>query len=72
MKKIVKNVHRGVLRIKTRQEFDENLGPVTYAAVRRKHVVTMTFLMDDKVLFVTADPNVEIDKTAYKILDICS
>ncbi|NNM35533.1 MAG: hypothetical protein HKO48_00245 [Nitrosopumilus sp.] len=61
-----------VLRIRTRQEFDENLGPVTYAAARRIHVVTLTFLMGDKVLFISADPDVEIDKTAYKILEICS
>jgi hypothetical protein len=61
-----------VLRIRTRQDFDENLGPVTYAAARRKNVVTFTFLIDDKVLFVSAEPNVDIDKTANKILNLCS
>ena len=59
-----------VLRIRTRQEFDENLGPVKYAAARRDKVVTLTFLVDDKVLFVSADPNVDIDLTARKILKI--
>ena len=57
-----------VLRIRTRQEFDENLGPVQYAAARRDKVVTFTFLVDEKVLFVSADPNVDIDLTAKKIL----
>jgi len=61
-----------VLRIRTRQDFDENLGPVTYAAARRTNVVTFTFLFHDKVLFVSAEPNVDIDKTANKILNLCS
>ena len=57
-----------VLRIRTRQEFDENLGQVEYAAARRTSVVTLTFLVDDRVLFVSADPDVDIDVTARKIL----
>jgi hypothetical protein len=57
-----------VLRIRTRQDFDENLGPVEYAAARRKNVVTFTFLYGDKVLFLSAEPNVDIDKTAKKIM----
>jgi hypothetical protein len=28
--------------------------------------------MDDKVLFVSAEPYVDIDKTANKIIDLCS
>jgi hypothetical protein len=60
-----------VLRIRTRQDFDENLGPVIYAAARRKNVVTFTFLADDKVLFISAEPDVDIDKTANKILNLC-
>jgi len=61
-----------VLRIRTRQDFDENLGPVEYAAARRKNVVTFTFLYSDKVLFISAEPNVDIDKTAQKIMSMCS
>jgi hypothetical protein len=60
-----------VLRIRTRQDFDEDLGPVEYAAARRKNVVTFTFLYGDKVLFVSAEPNVDIDKTAKKIMGLC-
>ncbi|MDH3611516.1 MAG: hypothetical protein OEM79_07125 [Nitrosopumilus sp.] len=59
-----------VLRIRTRQEFDANLGPVEYAAARRTNVVTLTFFVDDKVLFVSADPDVDIDITAKKILKL--
>ncbi len=59
-----------VLRIRTRQDFDENLGSVEYAAARRTNVVTLSFLAEDKVLFVSAEPNVDIDETARKILKI--
>ncbi|MDH3677900.1 MAG: hypothetical protein OEQ12_06320 [Nitrosopumilus sp.] len=59
-----------VLRIRTRQEFDENLGRVEYAAARRTNVVTLTFLVDDMVLFVSAEPDVDIDVTARKILKL--
>ncbi|AFS80574.1 putative membrane protein [Candidatus Nitrosopumilus koreensis AR1] len=61
-----------VLRIRTRQDFDNNLGPVSYAAARRKNIVTFTFPLDDVVLFVSTESNVDIDKTAYKIMDLCS
>ena len=59
-----------VLRIRTRQDFDDNLGSVEYAAARRKNVVTMTIPFVDKVLFISADPTVDIDQTARKILDL--
>ena len=61
-----------VLRIRTRQEFDENLGTVTFAAARRKNVVIMTFLVNDKVLFISAIPDINIDDMAKKILKIIS
>lgn len=61
-----------VLRIRTRQEFDENLGPVKYAAARREKVVTLTFLVGQTVLFVSANPDIDIDKTARKILETVS
>ena len=54
----------------TLRDFDENLGRVEYAAARRTNVVTFTFLVDDKVLFVSADPDVDIDVTARKILKL--
>ena len=59
-----------VLRIRTRQDFDDKLGPVEYASARRKNVVTMTVPFKDKVLFVSAEPDSDIDKTARKILDL--
>ena len=59
-----------VLRIRTRQDFDDKLGSVEYAAARRKNVVTMTIPFADKVLFISAEPTVDIDQTARKILDL--
>ena len=59
-----------VLRIRTRQDFDDKLGPVEYASARRKNVLTMTIPFNDKVLFVSAAPDADIDKTARKILHL--
>jgi Family of unknown function (DUF6659) len=62
-----------VLRVRTRQDFDFNLGPVRYAASRRDNVVMMTFpVLDNHVLFVSAEPSVEIDKIARKIMNLCN
>jgi len=59
-----------VLRIRTRQNLDDNLGPVEYAAARRKNVVTMTIPFEKNVLFVAAESDVDIDKTARKVIKI--
>ena len=60
-----------VLRVKIRKEFDYDLGSVQYAAARRKKVVTMTFPLNGKVLFVSTELNVDIEDTAEKIMKIC-
>jgi len=59
------------LRVRTREDFDPGVGPVMYAASRRSKVVMMTFTVKDKILFVSADPAVEIDTLAKKIIKIC-
>ncbi len=61
-----------ILRVKTEQDFDYDLGTVEYSVSRRKKVITFTFAFDDKVLFVSTETNVEIEKTAQKIMKICS
>ena len=61
-----------VLRVRTRQDFDDNLGPVRYAASRRDAVVMMTFpVLNDHVLLISTEPHVDIDKTANKIMTLC-
>jgi len=59
-----------VLRIRTRQDFDENLGPVEYAAARRKNVVIMTVPFVDTILFISAEPTADIDVLARKVLGL--
>lgn len=59
-----------VLRVRIREEFDDNLGPVKYAAARRDKVVMMTFPMGRYVLLISAEQNVDIDKTATKIMTV--
>ncbi len=60
-----------VLGVRTTQEFDYHLGSVDYIAARRKKIITFTFALNDKVLFVSTKSNVDIEKTAQKIIKIC-
>ena len=60
-----------VLGVKTSQEFDYDLGSVDYIASRRKKVITFTFTLNGKVLFVSTESNVDIEKTAQKMIKIC-
>ena len=59
-----------ILRVSTRQEFDQSLGEVEYSASRRKKAVIMSFPIDNKVLLVSANTDVDIDVTAKKIKEI--
>lgn len=59
-----------ILRVSTRQEFDQSLGEVEYSASRRKKAVVLSFPIDNKVLLVSANTDVDIDATAKKIKKI--
>ncbi len=59
-----------ILRVSTRQEFDESLGVVDYSASRREKAVVLSFPIGNKVLLVSADTTVNIDETAKKIKKI--
>ena len=59
-----------ILRVSTRQEFDQSLGEVKYSASRRAKAVVMSFPIDNEVLLVSANPDVSIDDTANKIMKI--
>jgi hypothetical protein len=59
-----------ILRVSTRQEFDQTLGVVDYSASRREKAVVMSFPIGNKVLLVSADTAVNIDETAKKIKKI--
>jgi hypothetical protein len=58
------------LRVAMRKEFDYSLGPVKYTASRREKAIMMSFPLDSNVMLVSAEPNVDIDKTANKIMKI--
>ncbi len=56
------------LRVATRREFDQSLGKVEYSASRRKKVVVLSFPLGKKILLISTDKNVNIDKTASNIM----
>ncbi len=59
-----------VLRVTTRKDFDYALGPVKYSASRREHIVVLSFPLDNMVLMVSAQPDVDFDQTAKKVMKI--
>ena len=59
-----------ILRVSTRQEFDQTLGPVEFSASRRKNAVVMSFPIGNKVLLISANPEVSVDETAKKVKKI--
>jgi len=59
------------LRVKTREDFDPDVGPVKFAASRRSKVVMMSFPLRNNILFVSMEPDVELDTMAKKIIKIC-
>ena len=59
-----------ILRVSTRQEFDQSLGVVNYSASRREKAVLLSFPIGNKVLLISADANVNIDETAKKVKKI--
>lgn len=59
------------LRVSMRMEFDYSLGKVKYSASRREKSVMMSFPINNNVLLISAEPDVEIDKTAKKVMKLC-
>ncbi|MDH3677332.1 MAG: hypothetical protein OEQ12_03415 [Nitrosopumilus sp.] len=58
------------LRISTRKDFDYSMGAVKYSASRRERLVMMSFPLKNNILLITAEPNINIDRLAYKIIQI--
>ncbi len=58
------------LRISTRRKFDYSMGAVKYSASRREKLVMISFPLKNFILLITAEPNVNIDRLAYKIIKI--
>ena len=47
------------LRVRMRQEFDRQLGPVNFAMASRKRALTMSFKLDTNILYVAAEPDAD-------------
>jgi hypothetical protein len=58
------------IRISTRKNFDFSMGAVKYSASRREKLVMMSFPLKNIILLITTDPHVNIDRLAYKIIQI--
>ena len=56
-------------RVAKRKKYDKELGRVKYSASRREHVVIMSFPIYEKAVLVVAEPNVNIDRLAYRIIE---
>lgn len=56
-------------RVEKRKKFDTELCRVKYSASRREHVVIMSFPIYEKVIMVVAEPNVNIDRLSFRIMD---
>lgn len=56
------------LHVSMRMEFDYCLGPVKYTASRREKAVMMSFPINNKVLLISTETWVDIEKLAKKIL----
>lgn len=57
-------------RVATRKNFDYSMGHVKYSASRREKLVMVSFPFKKNILLITTEPNVNIDRLAYKILQI--
>ncbi|MFB5608846.1 MAG: DUF6659 family protein [Nitrosarchaeum sp.] len=57
-------------RVSTRKNFDFSMGAVKYSASRREKLVMMSFPLENSILLITTEPNVNIDRLAFKIIQI--
>ena len=56
-------------RVANRKGFDANLGRVKYSSSRREKVVMMSFPIGRYIIMIIAEPNVNIDRLGWKILN---
>jgi hypothetical protein len=63
-----------VSKISIRNEYDDTLGPINYLAARRNKAVLMSFPfpVSKFVLLISANPSVDIEDLATKVVDIFS
>ena len=61
-----------VSKVSIRKEFDESLGPINYLAARRDKAVLVSFPfpVSKILLLISAEPTVDIENLAAKVVDI--
>ena len=61
-----------VSKISIRKDFDQSLGPINYLAARRDKAVLVSFPfpVSEIILLISANPSVDIEKLAKKVVDI--
>ena len=58
------------LRVKMRKEFDKQLGPVNFAMASRQRALAISFILNDDILYVIAEPDADYGILPKKILNI--
>lgn len=63
-----------VSKVTIRKEYDKTLGPINYLAARRDKAVLVSFPfpVSKFVLLISANPSVDIEQLAAKVIDIFS
>lgn len=56
------------LRVKMRKEFDKQLGPVSFALASRQRALAMSFIVNNDILYVVAEPDADYGSLPKKIL----
>lgn len=61
-----------VSKVSIRKDYDQSLGPINYLAARRDKLVLVSFPfpVSHVLLLVTAEPSVNIEHLAKKVVDI--
>lgn len=58
------------LRVKMRKEFDKQLGPVKFAMASRKRALTISFLINEDILYVASEPDIDYSDLPKRIMKI--
>jgi hypothetical protein len=63
-----------ISKVSIRKEYDKTLGPINYLAARRDKAVLVSFPfpVSQFVLLISANPSVDIEKLATKVMNIFS
>lgn len=58
------------LRVKMRKEFDKQLGSVNFAMASRQRALAMSFIINEDILYVVAEPDADYGTLPKQIIDI--